>query len=49
MLCVAGVIEGFFSPLRFPADIRASVGIITAIALIAYFGFCGRGYNRRHE
>lgn len=42
MLCVAGVIEGFFSPLRFPADVRAGVGIATAIALVAYFGFAGR-------
>lgn len=49
MLCVAGMIEGFFSPLRFPAEVRASVGIVTGIALIAYFGFCGLGYNRRHE
>jgi uncharacterized membrane protein SpoIIM required for sporulation len=48
MLCVAGIIEGFFSPLRFPADVRASVGAITALALIAYFGFAGRGYNRGH-
>lgn len=49
MLCVAGIIEGFFSPLRFPAGVRASVGIITAVALAAYFGFCGRGYNGSHE
>jgi uncharacterized membrane protein SpoIIM required for sporulation len=49
MLCVAGVIEGFFSPLRFPAGVRASVGIVTGIALVAYFGFCGLGYKRRHE
>jgi uncharacterized membrane protein SpoIIM required for sporulation len=49
MLCVAGIIEGFFSPLRFPAGVRASVGVITAIALIAYFGLAGRGYNFEHE
>ena len=49
MLCVAGIIEGFFSPLRFPADVRASVGIVTGIGLVLYFGFCGRGYNPRHE
>jgi uncharacterized membrane protein SpoIIM required for sporulation len=42
MLCVAGTIEGFFSPLRFPAEVRASVGVLTAIALIAYFAFAGR-------
>lgn len=49
MLCVAGIIEGFFSPLRFAAGVRASVGIVTALALIAYFGFAGRGYNAPHE
>jgi uncharacterized membrane protein SpoIIM required for sporulation len=49
MLCVAGIIEGFFSPLRFSADVRASVGIITAIGLVLYFVFCGRGYKPRHE
>ncbi len=43
MLCVAGAIEGFFSPLRFPADVRATVGIVTALVLVAYFGFAGRG------
>lgn len=49
MLCVAGMIEGFFSPLRFPAEARATVGAITALVLVAYFGFCGRGYKRTHE
>lgn len=49
MLCVAGIIEGFFSPLRFPADVRASVGIVTGLGLLLYFCFCGRGYNPRHE
>ena len=42
MLCVAGTIEGFFSPLRFPAGVRASVGALTAVLLLAYFGFTGR-------
>lgn len=49
MLCVAGIIEGFFSPLRFPADVRAGVGIVTGAVLILYFGFAGAGYNRTHE
>jgi uncharacterized membrane protein SpoIIM required for sporulation len=49
MLCVAGMIEGFFSPLRFPAEVRASVGAITAAGLILYFSFCGLGYKRDHE
>lgn len=42
MLCVAGIIEGFFSPLRFPVSVRLGVGIVTAAAMILYFGFAGR-------
>ncbi len=42
MLCVAGIIEGFFSPLRFPIGLRTSVGALTAFGLIGYFGFAGR-------
>ncbi|HET7813090.1 MAG TPA: stage II sporulation protein M [Candidatus Baltobacteraceae bacterium] len=38
MLCVAGTIEGFFSPLRFGEPVRAGVGIATAILLLLYFG-----------
>jgi uncharacterized membrane protein SpoIIM required for sporulation len=41
LLLVAGSIEGFFSPLRLPAQDRISVGILTAVLLIAYFGFAG--------
>lgn len=37
MLCVAGTIEGFFSPLRFGEPVRAGVGIATAILLLVYF------------
>jgi uncharacterized membrane protein SpoIIM required for sporulation len=46
MLCVAGIIEGFFSPLRFGADVRAGVGITTAVVLLLYFGFAGRRARR---
>lgn len=42
MLCVAGIIEGFFSPLRFGAGIRAGIGVLTAVAMLFYFGFAGR-------
>lgn len=42
MLCVAGTIEGFFSPLRVSAELRSGVGIFTAIVLAAYFGLAGR-------
>jgi uncharacterized membrane protein SpoIIM required for sporulation len=42
MLVVAGTIEGFFSPRRLPADVRLTFGIVTAIALVGYFGWAGR-------
>ncbi|HEX8805926.1 MAG TPA: stage II sporulation protein M [Candidatus Aquilonibacter sp.] len=42
MLLVAGTIEGFFSPLRLPAADRITVGAVTAVLLVAYFGFVGR-------
>jgi uncharacterized membrane protein SpoIIM required for sporulation len=46
MLCVAGIIEGFFSPRRFGMDVRAAFGIVTAIALVLYFAFCGRSSRK---
>ena len=42
MLVVAASIEAFFTPLRFPPDVRLSVGAATVIMMIAYFGFVGR-------
>ncbi len=42
MLCVAGAIEAFFSPLRFSPSVRIAVGAITAICVLLYFGFAGR-------
>lgn len=42
MLCVAGAIEAFFSPLRFTALVRLGVGALTALCVLAYFGFAGR-------
>lgn len=42
MLVVAGTIEGFVSPQRWPADVRIAIGAVTAAALIAYFGTAGR-------
>jgi len=42
MLCVAGAIEAFFSPLRFAADTRIGVGALSALAIFAYFVFSGR-------
>jgi len=37
MLVVAGTIEGFFSPQKFPPDVRLAVGGITAALLVLYF------------
>jgi uncharacterized membrane protein SpoIIM required for sporulation len=42
MLVVAGAIEGFFSPLRFPPEVRLAVGAATIVLMAAYFGFAGR-------
>jgi len=42
MLCVAGIIEGFFTNLRTSIPVRDAAGVFTALALFAYFGFAGR-------
>ena len=42
MLVVAGSIEGFFSPLRFPPETRLAVGAFTIVLMVIYFGFIGR-------
>jgi uncharacterized membrane protein SpoIIM required for sporulation len=42
MLVVAGTIEAFFTPLRFPPGVRLAVGAATVVLMIAYFGFAGR-------
>lgn len=47
MLCVAGTIEGFFSPLRYSMNVRADVGIATGILLLAYFTLAGRATVNR--
>jgi len=47
MLVVAGTIEGFFSPLRLPASDRIAFGAVTAVLLLAYFGFAGRRLSSR--
>jgi uncharacterized membrane protein SpoIIM required for sporulation len=36
LLCVAGTIEGFVSPQRLPIPVRAAIGAVTAVALLAY-------------
>jgi uncharacterized membrane protein SpoIIM required for sporulation len=45
MLVVAGTIEGFISPQRWPADVRIGIGAITAVALLLYFGLAGRSQS----
>ncbi|HTA38886.1 MAG TPA: stage II sporulation protein M [Candidatus Acidoferrales bacterium] len=42
MLVVAGTIEGFLSPQRWPPEVRIAIGALTAVALLFYFGFAGR-------
>jgi uncharacterized membrane protein SpoIIM required for sporulation len=42
MLVVAGIIEGFFSPLRTSIALRLGVGALTAVALAAYLSLAGR-------
>ncbi len=42
MLVVAGTIEGFVSPQRWPADGRLAVGATTAMLLLLYFTLAGR-------
>jgi len=42
MLIVAGTIEGFVSPQRWPPQTRVAFGALTAVALLLYFGLGGR-------
>jgi uncharacterized membrane protein SpoIIM required for sporulation len=42
MLCVAGTIEAFFSPLRLGPGDRIAFGAVTAVLLASYFAFAGR-------
>ncbi len=42
MLVVAGTIEGFISPRRWPADVRIGIGATTAALLVYYLGCAGR-------
>jgi uncharacterized membrane protein SpoIIM required for sporulation len=42
MLVVAGTIEGFISPQRWPPEVRIGIGAVTAAALVLYFVFSGR-------
>ena len=42
MLVVAGLIEGFYSPMQLPAAAKFAFGGATAVLLVLYFGFAGR-------
>jgi len=42
MLIIAGVIEGFFTPLNIMDEIKLVFALVTLLLLIVYFGFCGR-------
>jgi len=47
MLVVAGLIEGFYSPLEIPAVAKFMFGGATAVLLVLYFGFAGRAPAQR--
>ena len=47
MLVVAGLVEGFYSPLQLPAAAKFAFGGATAVLLALYFGFAGRRSARR--
>jgi uncharacterized membrane protein SpoIIM required for sporulation len=42
MLVVAGTIEAFVSPRRWPESVRIAIGLVTAAVLLLYFGAAGR-------
>jgi uncharacterized membrane protein SpoIIM required for sporulation len=42
MLVIAGLIEGFISPSALPPAVKWSVGALTVVGLVAYFGLAGR-------
>ncbi len=45
MLCVAGTIEGFFSPLRLASGDRIAFGAVTAVLMLLYFGFASSSHR----
>lgn len=47
MLTLAGIIEGFFSPLRFAPSVRIAVGALTAVGIIGYFSLAGLRVRRQ--
>ena len=47
MLVVAGLIEGFYSPSALPDAAKFAFGAATAVLLVLYFGFAGRGAQAR--
>jgi uncharacterized membrane protein SpoIIM required for sporulation len=42
MLVVAGIIEGFISPLRTPIPLRLGIGALSAVLLASYLALAGR-------
>ncbi len=48
MLIVAGTIEAFVSPRRWPESVRLAIGLATAVALILYFASAGKRDHRSH-
>ena len=48
MLIVAGTIEAFVSPRRWPESVRLAIGLTTAVALILYFASAGKRDHPSH-
>ena len=49
MLIVAGTIEAFVSPRRWPESVRLAIGLVTAIALVLYFASSGMQRGRERD
>jgi uncharacterized membrane protein SpoIIM required for sporulation len=47
MLVLAGMIEGFITPLRTPPVVRLSIGALTALGLFPYLLFTGRSRDSK--
>lgn len=46
MLCVAAILEAFWSPSLFPFNVKMIVGVMLWISVILYLGFAGRSRKR---
>ncbi len=42
LLVVAGVLEGFAAPARVAPEVKYTIGVLTTLLMVGYFGFAGR-------